>query len=595
MTNPHKPLAIHRVLLVCPLNRSNYFELETILEKRPSLEPPLGLSYISSYAKKNLDELTIEVFDPNVVATKHIQATGRSDMDELWGLLEEKINEFQPDIVGVSCLFHWLHLSAHKVCKIAKSMPKPPVTVMGGNYPTALPNFALSDENLDFVIASEGEKSFVSLVNALRGGDDPAETTDGVSFDPVVFERLGIAVEKGEGSTETQLSIIPKKIFTKGLEEFPWPDRSDLDNEYYATETRHFVNRFEDAENVRLATMTASRGCPFECTFCASKDFWGNQIRYRDPKSVVAEMKYLVDEYDINTFVFNDDNLVFHPKNVLELCNEIKRQNLNIRWFAGGGLQVSGLTKPDVVEAVIETGLRQFNLAIETGDPDTMKRIKKPLKPGQTEAVIETLRKYDVWILGFFISGFHFQTIEQILRSHEYAGNLDLDWRGFYAFTPLPATEDYRECVEKGYIQDYMTLDGEYAEDMISLSTENFKSDEVLEANYIANLKYNFIENRNLHTNPRQSLRDFDYILELYGDHAVGHYARGVALRNLGDFQGAQKAFQAAREYVKGSDHVGANRFSSNIQTLDTELRWGRYFDRFGIDLDREINELAAV
>ncbi len=595
MKNCYKPLEIKRVLLVCPLNRSNYFDLDTILENRPSLETPLGLAYISSYVKQHIEGLTVEVFDPNVAAVHHIRKTERSDMEELWQILENKMIEFQPDVVGVSCLFHWLHVSAHRACKIAKALPKPPVTVMGGNYPTALPNFALSDKNLDFVVSSEGEKSFARLITALMEGSDPAETTDGLSYDPSVFERLNITITEDFNPTKDRLNVIPKKVFTKGLEEFPWPDRGDLDMDFYATETRHFVNRFEDDDNVRLATMTGSRGCPFECTFCASKDFWGNQIRYRDPKSTVAEMKHLIETYDINTFVFNDDNLMFHPKNILELCNEIKRQNLDIRWFVGGGLQVSGLTRSDVVQAVIETGLRQFNLAIETGDPATMKKIKKPLKPGQTEAVIESLRKYDVWILGFFITGFHFQTIEEILKSHEYAGNLDLDWRGFYQFTPLPATEDYDTCVAKGYIQDYMILDGEYSEDMISLSTKNFSSDQILESNYRANLKYNFLENRNLHTKPQQALRDFNYILELYRDHAIGHYARGVALKNLGNAKEAIKAFQTARDLIKQSDTVESNRFSSNIQTLDTELHWGRYFEHFSIDLDREIKEFSAT
>lgn len=582
----HKPLAIKKVLLLTPLNRSSYFALDTVLNHKQSMEPPLGLSYLSSYAQKVLGDIEIEVFDPNLMAVKHIRATGRSDIDELWELIRQKMEEMQPDLIGVSCLFHLLFKQAHKAVELAKSLPNRPVTVMGGNYPAGLPNFALTDDNLDFVVFSEGEVAFARLIQALRSGVVPTDVTDGIAYRNDVFQRLGIARDEvAEDPSKTV--IVPKKEFTKVLEEFPWPDRSGYDMEFYATNVRHFVDHLEDERPARLATMTASRGCPFSCTFCASKDFWGNQIRYRDPKVVVAEMKHLVDTYGINTIVFNDDNLLFNARAVLSLCEEMKRQNVNVRWFAGGGLQVSGLRKPEVVQAVIETGLRQFNLAIESGDSETLKKIRKPLRDAEmAEEVIANIRKYDgIWIQGFFITGFWFQTLDEVRKTHEYAGSLDLDWRGYYNFAPLPGTDDYKACVERGYIRDFVEL-GEYSEDMIHLSTENFTANQVHKLNYAANLKHNFINNRNLSCKPSQALRDFDYILELYADHAFAHYSRGVALRNMGRIEDARSAFVTAQKHAIASKSIESDKFVANIQILDTSLRWIDYFTDNGIDIE---------
>lgn len=92
------------------------------------------------YAKKSLADLEIEVFDPNLMAVKHIRETGRSDTEELWDLLRKKMEDFSPDIVGVSCLFHLLSKNAHRTIKLAKELPNKPVSVMGGNYPAGLPN-----------------------------------------------------------------------------------------------------------------------------------------------------------------------------------------------------------------------------------------------------------------------------------------------------------------------------------------------------------------------------------------------------------------------------------------------------------------------
>lgn len=581
----HKPVAVKKVLLLTPLNRPTYFKLDTVLSHKQSMEPPLGLSYISAYAQKIFDDIEIEVFDSNLAAIKHIRKTGRSDVDELWGLIRKKMEEFQPDVVGVSCLFHLLFKNAHKTLELAKSLPNKPITVMGGNYPSGLPNYALSDDNLDFVVFSEGEVAFSALIQALRLGIDPGTIADGIGYRQYVFNRLGLVTDEAQPSD--QPTIIPKVNFSKSLEEFPWPDRRNYDMEFYATNVRHFVDHLEDDRPTRLATMTASRGCPFSCTFCASKDFWGNQIRYRDPKMVVAEMKHLVDTYGINTIVFNDDNLLFSERAVLSLCNEMTRQNLNVRWFAGGGLQVSGLRKAEVVQAVIETGLRQFNLAIESGDANTLKRIRKPLKDAEiAEEVISNIRKYDnTWIQGFFITGFWFQTLEEISKTHDYAGGLDLDWRGYYNFAPLPGTDDYRTCVERGYIKDFVEL-GEYDEDMIHLSTENFTANQVHKMNYQANLDHNFLRNRNIIKNPRQAIRDFDYIIELYSDHAFAHHCRGVALRNSGKVDEAKAAFTTAKNIAMATKDIVDDKFVANIQILDTTIRWIDYFSKSGIDIE---------
>ena len=88
------------------------------------------------------------------------------------------------------------------------------------------------------------------------------------------------------------IQVAPKLRYVP-LDELPWPDRSDLPIESYSRYTRHMVTRVLDRDWVRLATMVASRGCPFECTFCESKNFWGKQIRYRNPVDVVESATWL--------------------------------------------------------------------------------------------------------------------------------------------------------------------------------------------------------------------------------------------------------------------------------------------------------------
>tara|TARA_R110001592_G_scaffold57277_1_gene174182 strand:+ start:60253 stop:62118 length:1866 start_codon:yes stop_codon:yes gene_type:complete len=582
-----RPRTIQRALLIYPFAISDSYNLSSVLEGGSFAEAPLGLGYISSYIQRNVPDLEVRIIDANAMAIKHILATKTVDMDKLYGLLRDEIANFAPDIVGVSCLFHNIAPSAHAANRLARETMPDAITVMGGNYPAGSPEIALADDALDFIVLSEGEQSFATLIECLRNGFEPNDHVDGIMFREAALNRIAPPLSTVNDNDDVVDGILsaPKLNFPKTLEGYPWPDRKDVDIDFYASYSRHFAFRTMEHSDVRLATMTASRGCPFKCSFCSSKDFWGLQIRYRDPIDVVNEMEMLVDQFNINTFIFNDDNIMFNRKSVIALCDEIKRRNLKIRWLSGGGIQVSSM-KPDVVQALIETGLNQFNLAIETGNPETLKRINKPLAEGVAEKVIAEIRKYDnVWVGSNFITGFYFETLKDIQSTLDYAGSLDLDWRSIYAFQPLPGTEDFRASVARGYIEEWnIWSDGKFG-DLVSLTTEHFTAEQVRSMNYYANLKHNFINNRNLDRNPRQAIKDFNYVIEMVPDHAVALYCRAIANRNLGDFERSQTDLEQARKIVEATRGLKKSAFKSNIAMTNVELVWGDYFEKLGIDL----------
>ena len=148
----YKPLKIKKVLLIYPFAVSKEYDLEALLKGGQFAEAPIGLGYISAYVKQNMPSVDIKVFDANLMAIKHVNKTKKVDMDELWKMLQKEVVDYNPDIVGVSCLFHSIAFLAHKTCSKVKEVSKKIITVMGGNYPTGSPDTALSDSNLDFII-----------------------------------------------------------------------------------------------------------------------------------------------------------------------------------------------------------------------------------------------------------------------------------------------------------------------------------------------------------------------------------------------------------------------------------------------------------
>ena len=590
----YRPLTIKRILLIYPFAVSESYHLETVIKGGAFVEAPLGIGYISSYLQQNFDDVEVRIVDANALAVKHILSSRVVDMPALWEMLKQRIRDFAPDMVGVSCLFHNIALLAHKTCAAIRETAPRAVVAMGGNYPSGSPEIAMADRNLDFLLFSEGEKSFAGLIGALRGGFEPSAMVDGIAYRSDVMTDLTKPLSAA-AVDRTVIHHVAKGAFTKSLEDYPWPDRRDFDMEFYATYARHFAFRTLKRGEVRLATMTASRGCPFRCSFCSSKDFWGRQIRYREPAVVVDEIERLIADHDINTFVFNDDNIMSDRKKVVALCNEIKRRNLKIHWLSGGGIQVSAM-KPDVIQALIETGLNQFNLAIETGNPKTLRRINKPLTVGVAEGVIAEIRRYDhVWIGSNFITGFYFETLDDVRETLAYAAGLDLDWRSIYAFQPLPGTDDYKSCVELGYVKEWGIWDADHVGDLVALDTANFSAIEIRNLNYLSNLEHNFLRNRNLRLNPAQAIRDFDYVIEMAPDHAVAYYARSLAEMNLGEARAAALSLRTARNIVEKTSGYAENRFKSNLAMTAVDVRWGDYFAHFGVDLDAEVARLQAV
>ena len=58
--------------------------------------------------------------------------------------------------------------------------------------------------------------------------------------------------------------------------------------------------------NLKNMPILATRGCPYQCTFCSSPTMWTTRYLMRDPKEIVDEIEWLIKEYDANDFEFFD-------------------------------------------------------------------------------------------------------------------------------------------------------------------------------------------------------------------------------------------------------------------------------------------------
>jgi radical SAM superfamily enzyme YgiQ (UPF0313 family) len=513
-------------------------------------EPPIGLLYVYSYLK-DLKKYETQIVDLNIemkfISKKNLEST-----------LKDLLSLYKPDLVAVSCLYYTSRDIFHLIAKVIKETDSSIKVVFGGHYPTHITNIALADTNVDYAILSEGELGVADLIEALNAFS-PLENVEGIAF-----VKDGKIIKK------------ERKRFWQGFKtskRLPW---EDIKMEYYFKEGKSFLYRVFDKSEIKLGAMTATRGCPNQCTFCSSPKFFKHVWRFREIESIIDEAKFLKDKYGVNMIVFNDENMTVYKDWFLKLMDEFKK--LNIRWVVGGGLSVRTINDEEIIKKMCETGIAIFNIAIESGNEETLKKVKKPLTLAEVENVVRLIRKYgkqkNGFIIGFFIVGFPFETKKEFLETLEFGGKLDLDWRAYYCFQPFPGIELYDYCLKNNLMKEY---DEEKCANYEFHSAAEIKyidytSEELSRLNYLYNLKYNFLENRNLKLGTEESLnqaeRDFNYVLELAPKHFFANFC-------------------LAKIMEKRNNQEGKNRYlkeAKNILENDKSFDWSYYIKELGVD-----------
>ncbi len=513
-------------------------------------EPPIGLLYVYSYLK-NTKKYDVFFVDLNI-EMKFISKKSLKDT------IKDLINYYKPDLVAVSALYYTSRDIFHKIAKEIKESDANIKVVLGGHYPTHITNLALQDENIDYAIISEGELGTADLIDALNGYSK-IEDVEGIAF-----------------MKDGKLVKNDRKTFWKEFKNskrLPW---EDVKMEYYFKEGKSFLYRIFNKGEIKLGSMTATRGCPNRCTFCSSSKFFKSIWRFREIDSIIEEIKFLKDNYGINMIVFNDENMTVYKDWFIKLMDEMKK--LNIRWMVGGGLSARTINNEEVIKKMYESGIAAFNIAIESGNEETLKKVKKPLTLPEVENVVKLIRKHgNGFIVGFFIVGFPFETKKEFIETLEFGGKLDLDWRSYYCFQPFPGTELYDYCIENKLTAEYGADDCKDYEfhSAAEIKYIDYTKEELNKLNYLYNIKYNFLENRNLVAGTDESLkqaeRDFNYVLEIAPKHFFVYFC-------LAEIMKKRKDEEKRKEYLK---------IAKDILENDKSFDWSYYISELGLDLDK--------
>lgn len=370
-------------------------------------EPPLGLASLAASAKARGHEVTLVDMQGSLM-----------DGPEL----ERRLAAERPDLVGITAMTPTVP-EALRVARVARAIVPGARIVLGGVHPTLDPESVLEHEVVDYVIRGEGEGPLVELADALSRG----ESVDAV--DGLCRRAAGGYVVK------------PRARAVANLDELPSAD-------YGAFPVERYVDHFAHLRGLRGISMIVSRGCPFQCSFCAVHQTMTRTWRTRSAARVVDDVIALKERWGIEGIWFKDSIFNLNRQWTAEFCRLLEERDVRIQWQA---LTRIDLVDEDELRMMRDAGLTQLDLGIEPGSPRTLRRLRKGIDVAQIREKVALAKRY-VNVFGFFMIGIPGEELEDVEQTFALARELDLDRWSWSIYSPLPGSALFDDLVREGRI-----------------------------------------------------------------------------------------------------------------------------------------------
>ncbi len=401
------------------------------------LSANLTTPYISAVLKSQ--QIPVETLDANLLDWS---------IEETLAELEKR----QPKLLGVHTIYLWDKTAEafEMLSWLSKILPGTHINLFGF-YPTFSYEKILQQfPFIDSVTMGEPEYTFLELSKAISDN----------TLNPNLFTIDGLAFGPKDASNGHKIVINKQRPLISDLDGLPFPDRGDL----------------EQRKKRKVATFVlGSRGCYNHCTFCYINPYYANRTnaangtdaqdststftstwRGRSAENIFQEIQELYTDHGIRYIYFADANF-FGPgrqgqHRALQLADFIIKNKLDITF----GLECrANDVKTESLPRLVQAGLREVFLGMESGSQRVLDRFKKKLTTEANERAVKLLRRYDIEpSLGFIMfhpdahlsdirENFEFLKRTELLRAPAVTAHILHHGQTFFRGTP-----DFHQSVQ---------------------------------------------------------------------------------------------------------------------------------------------------
>jgi anaerobic magnesium-protoporphyrin IX monomethyl ester cyclase len=333
-----------------------------------------------------------------------------------------RLSDIDPDLLVYEAKTPTIKQSWATVEEIRKALPDLKVAVCG-DHVSVLPRESMQNSRVDYVIT--GGDYDVSMLKLARHLDSGEKMPEGLYY----RDNGGI---KNTGKYE----------LIEDLDTLPFIDRDLVPWRNY-----HESWRLYD----EFTYMMASRGCPYQCTFCSwPQMLYGNKLRFRSVSNVLDEMQLLVEKHGVREIFFDDDTFTCKRKWMNEFCDRLKEQDLEVVWACNG--RVDNVDKA-ILKKMKETGCRFIKFGIESASQETLNRIRKGYTIQQVRDGFKAAAEAGIMRHGTVMLGYPWETREDMRNTIEFVKELDVDTVQFSIPIVYPGTRLFEEAGENNWLR----------------------------------------------------------------------------------------------------------------------------------------------
>ncbi|HVN64005.1 MAG TPA: radical SAM protein [Candidatus Binataceae bacterium] len=350
------------------------------------------------------------------------------------------------EVIGVSCMFSqdWPYL--RRILEaIRRRFPKT-LIVAGGEHITALPLYTLETcSEIDLCVLGEGEEAIVEIADRVNAQRDLADLK-------------GIAVR-----LDGRPVLTSPRTRIRNVDAIPPPawDLTPVDTYLDARFSFGVGNR-------RTIPIVATRGCPYQCTFCSNPTMWTTRWYARDPSAVLDEIQGYIDRFGVTNIDFYDLTAVVKRDWILSFCRQIEERGMKFTWQLPSGTRSEALDS-EVCQALYRSGCCNLTYAPESGSPAVLERIKKRVHLDKLLSSIRAAEIAGIVTSATIIFGFPDQSRWECWQTVAFMARMALagvyDVHAFI-FIPYPGSELFNRLRESG---ELAKLDEEYFLSLLSM------------------------------------------------------------------------------------------------------------------------------
>lgn len=365
--------------------------------------PSLGLLHLAA-------EVRLHGFQPSII---------ESDIFDLdVAKVVKKIIVEQPAYVGITLFTVGVCNAAKIARRLKKQAPEikiiiggPHVSSMGAETMARFPEF-------DFAVIGEGERILSELLKTIEEDGD-LNTVAGIIYRDGPFARHTSG-----------------RPIDKILDELPMPAWDLLPNF-----PKIYKPAIYDFPRGPVASIAASRGCPFHCKFCDTSTF-GAQVRHYSPIKVFDMMKHLHDVYGVRHIIFVDDLFLASKVRTTELCNRLLESGMNLTWSCTARVDT---VKLEILQLMKKAGCWEISFGLESGSNELLQKMDKAAKLETSEQAVKWTAEVGIRTKGLFMLGYPGENEKTIQQTKDFVSRIPMTIMNLSKFTPYPGSPIYRD------------------------------------------------------------------------------------------------------------------------------------------------------